>query len=368
MNREWLEKELEGIKIKDKRLEERLRKVGDKLMKSPGESIQGAMGDWAGAKGAYRLFDNEKLQEEELLKVHQQKTQKRLKEGKEKLYLAIQDTTKLNYTHHPKKEGLCKLNQNAGYVTALKGCLLHTTMITNAHGLPIGIADQKIYKHKDNKEDNKQVPITKKESYRWIEALHETKRIIENKNVISVCDRECDIFEFFVEAIKIKANVLVRSTFNRILLQNDNPQHKNLWTYLKSVPIKSTKKINITEQKGKNKRTANLSIRYEKVIIMPPKRTKNAKIEDLPSIELYAIYIIEQNPNPNDKPIEWMLITNIKIDNNQKAMQAIDWYQKRWQIENFHRILKSGCKIEDSRLATYEKLKKNHHNKIDYCI
>lgn len=73
---------------------------------------------------------------------------------------------------------------------------------------------------------------------------------------------------------------------------------------------------------------------------------------------MYAVWLYEPNPPSGIAAIEWMLLTNMTVSNVEDALRMGKWYRLRWQIECYHRVLKSGCKIEDCRLATFERLKK----------
>lgn len=354
----WIKNEFSSIDLNDSRLDKRLLKVSSNLINNPSESIQTAIGSWSDTKAAYRLFDNEKLNEQAILNVHQEKTLERLTKSNDIVHLAIQDTTKLNYTHHPKKQGLGKLHKSSNYTNPLMGCLLHSTLLVNNNGLPLGLLDQKIYKHTETIKKSKQTPITKKESYRWIESLQNTNKLTKDKNVITICDRESDIFEFFVEAQRLNAKILLRASYNRILFNSKHHEHENLWPYMQKQDVIISNVLNLPARHNKPARKAILDIRFAPVVIKPPQRAPKAKIEKLPDVNLYAVYIIEPNPPENTEQLEWMLLTNMEITNDKDALQIANWYRVRWQIENFHRVLKSGCKVEDCRLETYERLKK----------
>ena len=204
----WCSKEFSSVKLGDQRLNRRLLKVAGDLLNYPTEPINAACNNWPEAKAAYRLFDNDKLQEVALLQVHQAETVKRLVKSDE-IVFAIQDTTILNYTHHPKKRGLNKINKNPGYEKPSIGCFLHNTLLITESGLPLGLLDQKIFQHDtDEKPNHKHRPITEKQSFRWLESLRITKSLCQKKTIVTVGDRESDIYELFVEAEKIEANVL----------------------------------------------------------------------------------------------------------------------------------------------------------------
>jgi hypothetical protein len=353
----WCSKELISVKLGDKRLNRRLAKVASDLLNNADEPIQLACGNWANAKAAYRLFDNDKLQEKKLLQAHQTETINRLEKSSEEIFLAIQDTTVLNYTHHPKKKGLGKINKNGGFEKPSMGFFLHNTLLMSENGLPLGLIDQTIYQHKTGEKiAHKQRPIIDKESYRWIESLQTTKALCKGKTVVTVGDRESDIYEMFLEADEIEAKVLIRASRDRILSKDQD--HRTLWALLENTPLGGVETIHIPARHNQAERFITLEVRYNKVILKPPQRAPNAKGKILSPVTLQAVWLCEPTPPSGEERLEWMLLTNMPVKTLEDAVKMGKWYKLRWQIECYHRILKSGCKIEECRLETYERLKK----------
>ncbi len=355
----WCSNEFSSIKLGDKRLNRRLLKVASNLMNNPTEPIQAACDNWSEAKAAYRLFDNDKLQEATLLQAHQTETIKRL-EKSEGIIFAIQDTTTLNYTHHPNKKGINKINKHAGFVGPSTGCFLHNTLLMTESGLPLGLLDQKIFQHStEEKIDHKRRPITDKQSYRWIESLKVTKFLCLERTVVTVGDRESDIFELFVEAEEITAKVLIRATKDRILAKDSPEQaHETLWTHMRKTPLAGIQTIQLPARHNQPERSATLEVRYSEITFKPPQRYPGAKAKQLPPVTMRVVWLYETGSPPDVEPLEWMLLTNMPINSIDDAVKMGRWYRLRWQIECYHRILKSGCKVEECRLETYERLKR----------
>ena len=353
----WCSKELGSVKLPDKRLNRRLLKVASDLLNHPDVPIHVACPDWAQAKAAYRLFDNDKLDEALLQQAHQQETIKRLEASTNEILFAIQDTTTLNYTHHPKKQGINKINQNPGFEKPSKGFFLHNTLIMTEEGLPLGLLDQKIYQHNpDDKVSNKRRPIHDKESFRWIEAMQTCQTLCKNKTVITLADRESDIFEMFLEADSIGAKILIRAAQDRILINESDNQ--TIWSKLKSAPLSGLQNLQLPARHNQPARLVDLEIRHAEITLKPPQRYASSKVNALVPIQMQAVWLYEPNPPSGATRLEWMLLTNMPVRNLEEAMRMGKWYRLRWQIECYHRVLKSGCKIEDCRLETYERLKK----------
>jgi hypothetical protein len=355
----WCSKEFGSVQLGDNRLNRRLLKVANDLLNNPTEPIHAACGNWPKAKAAYRLFDNDKLHEANLLQTHQKETIHRLEKSEEILF-AIQDTTILNYTHHPKKKGINKINKKIGFEKPTKGCLLHNTLLMTESGLPLGLLNQKIYQHEnDVKINHKRRPITEKQSFRWIESLKTTKSLCHEKKVITLADRESDIFELFAEAEELEAKILIRATKDRILIKTDLDQtHDTLWTHIRKIPLAGTEIIDLPARHNQPGRSVTLEVRHSEITFKPPRRCPDAKQKHLLPVTMHVVWLHESCPPADIEPLEWVLLTNMPVSSFEDAVKMGRWYRLRWQIECYHRILKSGCKIEDCRLETYERLKK----------
>jgi len=352
----WCSKEFHSIKFGDTRLTRRFLKVADDLLNNPGQAIHAACDGWAEAKGAYRLFDNDKVKESMILQSHQSETAQRLQASTEDVLFAIQDTTTLVYTHHPQKTGIHKVNRTAGFDNPVKGFFLHNTLLMTEQGVPLGLLDQKIFQNEleEKKGNHKRRPITEKQSFKWLESLHTTQALCGNKRVVHLCDRESDIFEFFMEAENLGASVLVRAAKDRILL--GDTEQNTLWNHMKKVSAAGVQSIHLPARHNQKERDVNLEVRYDEILMKPPQRSPQAKDLVLKPLKMWAVWFSEINPLIDVEPLEWMLLTNIPVICLEEALQMGKWYRLRWQIECYHRILKAGCKIEECRLEAYERL------------
>ncbi len=172
----WTEKEFEMVDLGDGRLNQRLVNISQQILESPQNHINKACGDWRDTKAAYRLFQNENVNYQDIIEAHAQMTKERAKQ--EETILAIQDTTYYNYTHHPKTEGLGVLSKFKGKhkneILTL-GLCMHTTLGITTEGLPLGLLDQAIFSREEptkakkelkKKSHNTALPIEEKESIR----------------------------------------------------------------------------------------------------------------------------------------------------------------------------------------------------------
>jgi len=334
---DWAEEEFGTVEFFDNRLKDRLHIIARDFFAQPGALIpQAAGGSIARAKAAYRFFNNKRIDMDELLNSHIEMTAQRIKEHN--IILAVQDTTILNYTSHPATEGLGRS----------KGLILHATMAFTPEGCPLGLLDVQCWARTNpgNSKRRKELPISEKESMKWIKSYRAVAEIQRSTDttLVSIGDREADLYELFYEASLGRPELLIRASKGR----KRRVEEEYLWDKMSSKPVSGFCELFIPRKGSRLARTAKLEIRFSLVTLKPPKN------KELPPLKLYAVYVSETG---YPIPLEWMLLTIVKVQNLTEAKKILKWYTRRWGIEVYHRTLKSGCRIEDRRLARAEDTK-----------
>jgi hypothetical protein len=280
----WAEEELQSIDLGDQRLNKRLIQLTESFSQSPQSPINHACEDWAETKGAYRFFSNENVDYKDILQGHIKSTTKRCLEYP--TILASQDTTYFNYTSHPKTEGLSILTTKKGFNKSqrrlTKGLIMHSSLAVSTDGLPLGVLDQKTYCHEERhverkirKAQNDLLPIEEKESFRWLESLQNTNAALldEKIAVVTVCDREADIYDFFLLSYKIQSPVLVRAKSNRIINKKTTYSKKTgekLWSFMQKQSCQGSIQVEIPKNEKIPSRLATLEIRFCTFTLNPP--------------------------------------------------------------------------------------------------
>jgi len=150
----------------------------------------------------------------------------------------------------------------------------------------------------------------------------------------------------------MKSDFLVRAAWDRNIENDDQCDAKKIWGAIDASPVIGTAKTSLKSNGNKVGREVILDIKCTLVSVKPPRH----KAIDFESVDLYVVSVKEGNPPENIKPIEWVLLTNIPCENYEDVLEKVSWYKARWQIEVFHKVLKSGCRIEDCRLKTFERI------------
>jgi hypothetical protein len=349
----WAAGEFAGVELGDKRLHDRLIELAEQRLKRPNASIAQSSESAAGMQAAYRFFDNEAVGAEEILAGHYEAS---IQRGSQvAVVLAVQDTTILDYSHHPATKGLGYLND-----LAHQGMLLHSTMLVTPERVPLGLIDQQVLLRDEadfqiEKEQRKQLPIAEKESWKWVVGLDASIRAqqqMPHTQVICVGDSESDVYDVFLKAKASQQALLVRAGQDR----NVDGPGKHLWAHLEGQPLAGEVQIRVPRQGGgKNVRTATLEVRFAPVTLLPP--LARAK-EKLPTIAVWGVLAQEKHPPVGVEALQWLLLTTLPVTTFAEAQEVLGYYTARWVIETFHKVLKSGCRVEERQFADGDNLQR----------
>lgn len=348
----WAEEELKHIDLGDRRRNQRLIKMVSDLAAQPNASVPQASGDWAGTQGAYDFWANKRVKAEKIRCAHQKSTLERVQ--KHQTVVASQDTSELNFSHHRSKKGMGHLdNKNS------RGLKIHSVFCVSPQGVPLGVLHQQVWardiekigkKYERNKKE-----IKEKESQRWLESLSITNGVIPEKvRVVTVADREADIYEFLAAPRRVNSELLIRAHHNR-LVKTEKSLEK-LKTAIAGEAKVGEISIELHKTSSRDSRCANLSLRQMSVELQPPETHIN--YNHLKPIPIQVILAEEENPPTGEKPVSWLLLTTAKINDFDDVIECLRWYSYRWLIERYHYVLKSGCGLEKLQLETAERIER----------
>ncbi len=366
----WAEKEFGGAPLGDSRLSRRLVEIGAGKAEKPGVAYARVVGgNWAKTKGYYRLIDapdESAIHMANILLPHREQTIRRMKG--QPLVLCIQDGSDLNYNSLSQCEGLGEIGSNQTGAKS-RGLHLHSMVAITTDGLPLGVLRAKCSapetKDKNDKRRARENPIEQKKTFAWIEGIRDCmsfKAQMPHTRLINVLDREADFFELFDEQRRncCKVDLLVRARYDR----STTGEHK-LFETVRRTPIQARVKIKVPRQSARPKkskqksspkrspRIAEVSVHYVQVELNPPSHMKGKE-----PISLWVVNVREDIPPVGAEALQWFLLTTIEIKSVDDALNCVQWYCLRWRIEDWHRVLKSGCKVEDIAHKSAERLKR----------
>lgn len=362
----WIESEFCSLRFGDVRLERRFRSLFSGLMKKAQDNISSVFESWSEIKASYRFLKNPKVTAWKILQPHKESTTTRITRYKQ--VLLLHDTTYIDYRKRTKTEGLDIITNTPITKMPVRGLMLHNSLAVSTQGIPLGIWGQYFVDRKEirGKKISKNIcskkPIEEKESIRWIKAIRDFHQESNCQNVVHVADREADIYELFRDNRAMGEKFLIRARLDRAINKKTRrsiPSQK-LFNFFENLPVKGYHKIKVQTRTHKEHRSVKLSVSYAEFTLSPPPNyTKNKNGIFLPNLRLWGIMAREPADLPEgEERICWLLLTNIPISNFKEALEKIEWYSYRWNVELFHKILKSGCAIEKAQLRNGETLKK----------
>ena len=351
----WAINEFKTAKLPDKRHKKRLVMIATDFGNQPTASIPQACGPGKGSKAAYRFFENEDIKPQAIRQAHHDATLERVR--KHSVVLAIQDTTALNYSHHPKTKGLGLLGSHSNKTL---GFFLHSTLALTTDGEPLGMLHNEVLfrdpKLRGKAKHRHRKPTAQKESHKWLEGLSVCQALAPqcaSTTLVTVADREGDLYDLFAQALAATAqprvHVLVRSRHNRMLPGGD----LRLWDMVSQLPAAGRLEVRVGRKGNHPARLARLEIRFSAVTLQAPTRKAGQG-----PIELWAIEAREIGSPQGESPILWRLVTTLPVTSFAGAVEKVQWYAQRWQIEVIHKVLKSGCQIEQRQLETRARLER----------
>lgn len=355
---DWIDHEFQELKLGDKRVDRKAKKIISTLSKQPGASIPKAFNTAYEVKDCYEFFHNGKIIAEKILAPHKKATIERIKN--ESVILLPQDTSTLNYS--------TKLNirdlGNIGGSAKNKGLFVHPLLAITPSRVNLGIVDAKIYVREETEvklsdHEKYALPLEKKEKFRWVESYRVGCQVAEecpDTQVIVITDREGDFAELFEEVYKSKehgdrcADIIVRSYHDRVL---DCSEGKKLREKLKQASPLGEIEFIIPATQNRPKRTVKQIVKAASVTF---KKRSTSKDAQNPKVTVNAVMAVEENPPNGVDPLIWVFLTTLPISTFDEAVAVIKYYLVRWEIEVFFKVLKSGCEVEERGLENQESL------------
>lgn len=339
----------------DKRLTDRLQQIGGTLGRLPNESIPHACGDWASTKGTYRFCDNDTVDPTEITASHAQAQGERLRDVDE--LLVIGDTTTLTFPSHSAKEGLGDIGTSE---TDIEGVKLHSSIGVNTEQTDMtGVLDQQaLIQYQDAEETydsngRGESVALESEQDKWVRGeRHARDALPDHVRPIFVHDRGADAFPYYRAHTTDLADTgfIVRASHNR-RIYTPTGDESQLFDWAEELPEVNRQTIELQQSGDREYREAEVAISAGTCELRPP---TNASDTGEP-IEVNVVRVDEVG-RPDDDAIEWVLLTSEPVDTVEEVMTVIEYYEARWRIEEWHQVLKSGCRIEERQLETWERM------------
>jgi hypothetical protein len=306
----------------DKRRNQRLIKIVEDLSAMPHASVTQAARDEAAVQGIYEFWGNVRVEPNQILAAHRDSTLSRVEE--QQIVLAVQDTTELDFSSQPSKLGLGALSKKDA-----QGLKVHSVLCVSPKGVPLGVLHQKVWAREKNRrttgyQDRKRA-IEQKESHRWLESLELTQQWIpQDKRVVTVADREADIYELFALPRREGSEFLIRACQSRGVKQTETDiDIESLQAAIAQTAACSDVKLELQRTPKRKARTATLTVRFASLYLQPPQQHPQRK--DLKPVRVQVVWAMEEQPPSGEKAISWLLVTTLEVRNFEQAERCLRW-------------------------------------------
>lgn len=349
--KEWAISQFGTAQLGDERRTKRLVTLATKMAGNSSGSIPQQTGCAAEMKAAYRLFDANEVTHGAVCAPHFAQTRRLA--GARSMVFMVQDTCELNFTSHPRCEGLGAIGRGD-----MRGLHQQNVLAVDPHTRrPLGLMYQSHHRWNRRPADhNRQakhlVPVEQRASYWWIQAIQSVGNPPEGVRWVHVGDRAEDVFGVYQAACEMHTDWLIRAMADRRVETSAGPDR--LFSYVRGLPGRAMRTIEFHCSTMKQRRQAELQVAGGPVTLVPS-RFEPAYRQAAP-IGCQVIRVWEENPPKDVPPLEWILLTTLPCDTTEDLMFASQGYALRWTIEEFHKCEKTGCQVEMRRLEHTDRL------------
>lgn len=342
--------------LSDSRRERRLLELGLGHLYFPGQTLRRMFPCPAQSKAAYRFIENSEVPVETLMKAVTQAGARACADHE--IVHILNDTTTVDFSGRAPLEGMGPLNtrQAPG-----QGFFLHSSLALTEQGAPLGLLAAQRWARDPEKlgqrEKRKQRPFAEKESSKWTQGMEQSETVLQEvlgeakpTRRVYVGDREMDVYQVFQKGAALKVGLLVRAARNRRVLG----EARHLWPTLQEAEVGLGQWVKVKAQKDQPARTARVEIRWREVTLLPPPGVK----KPAEPIRVWAVWVREIQAPKGVKGLDWMLLSTEAVETAAAAENQVRVYRQRQRVEDWHLILKSGCRIEEVQYESRENVER----------
>lgn len=363
----WAEETFGSVQLGDPRRRLRAVAIAQAMATDTGASLPKQMHDAAALEATYRFLHSGHVSYEELMGPHVQATQQDAREHTE--VLLIQDTTEVDYQHHPTTNGLGPIGNGSHH-----GYLLQTVLAVVPRSRQVlGIAHQEPFLRQPAppKETKQQRLSRERESQVWERSVQALGSPPQGVRWIHVGDRYSDFFAFLRLCRELTCDFVIRAAQDRCVdllveqaetpvpprshhAQRPSPPALHLFDVVGTWQAQGTSVVEIEASQKHPARTAVVRLAWQPLRLLPPRERESHGWHPLLG---WAIHVWEQDAPQGVEALEWVLLTSVPTQTLSDALERVDWYRARWMVEDFHQGLKTGCQIEQRQMQDYDALR-----------
>ena len=337
--------------------------MGGPMAEHAGMSLPKQMESWDSIKAAYRFLSNPRIMPEQIGSGHRALTYSHCL--KHPVVLCVQDDTEIHGARRVGKEDDGEDDAGVSQVVGKRlgegQEILHSTLAVTPDGELLGLLDQRWFKRvKRKKGETKLERLNRwRETDVWSDAVFGVDSLTARSGgrggtsgatcrLIHVADRASDNLRFMVACLSVNHGFVIRAMHDRRVEDGTS----KLWEHMASQASSGTIEVKVGTQRNslgkitRQERCAVVTVRFARVQLESPLNHPEA----FEPLTVNVVYLREEHPPEGVEGIDWMLLTSEVVESLADARLIVGYYQKRWTVEEWHRALKEGCRLEDSQV------------------
>lgn len=352
---EWAQTEFGFAQLGDARRSQRLISLAAGLAAQPSGTLPQVFPDWAELKAAYRFFDQQRVTFEAVMAPHGQRVLQACRQPGE--YLLIEDTTLLDYSHHPVTAELGVIGDGDG-----RGFELHSTLAVRVEawtleqrpeGRLVGLLHQQCRTPRPApKGESRGARLRRpRKSQKWAAALAAAGAPPAGCVWIFVADREADCYETIERLRQYRTDFVLRACQDRRLAGSEAG---HLRAAVAGTPVLGRTTVEVRARGSRPARVATVETRSVRVALDGPWRPGGCRppLADVGVVEVREVAA----PAGVEEPLHWLLLTSLPCATWAQAQRVVGYYAARWWIEEYHKALKTGTGVQNSQLERAHRL------------
>ena len=350
------------VDLGDKRRNHRLPQLVDELVRHPGGTLPQKLPNPEDLEAFYRLCNATKVTHAAVMAPHRERVLQKLQNTLQYL-LVVHDATEFDFSSRTSLTKLGQIGNGLG-----RGYIVHQSLVVDPErGAVQGLVNQILHTRAHVPENEGKADKRERESRESLLWLHGTEGLPSRKQIVDVCDRGADTFEFLEHEVKSGRTFVIRATHDRkIWLGHAGSEEEptSLFEFVRMLPSLGDGEVAIRippRQRANSKqdlpttRIARLQMSAAPIRLLAPHVHKGHHGND--PLAVWVVRIWEPNPPEGCEALEWLLFTNHPCTKARDIRRVKSWYEWRWVIEEFHKGQKTGCAIEELQFRDEDRLK-----------
>jgi len=361
----WARATFGEVRLGDERRTRRAVKLAEAIAREPNVSLPKQLGEPKEVKATYRFLQSAQVNYEALMRPHLLQTREECLQRA--VVLLVQDTTELDYQAHRQTSGLGPIGNGRH-----QGFLLQTVLaVEPTSGDLLGMAHQEPFVRQPAPKGERYSERVKREreSQVWERAVQAIGAPPQGVVWVQVGDRYSDIYTLFLQCREQQTHFVIRAAQDRCVDERveevapdlkgrkrkaGEPPQAHLFETVRGWAVCDEQEVEVPAEHERKARTARVAMSYGQLRLLAPDKREH----QLPSMLVWVVRVWEVDAPEGVEPLEWVLLTSLPVQSVEQAWERVGWYRRRWIVEDYHQALKTGCRMEERQVESYEGLRR----------